>query len=97
MTNSEYLYSKSWLSNSTTYPSDKVFYNGERVKIFSKNIGKELYDYYWDHTTYLNVMKKAGFICKKTKFPLGNAKDPYVWLDESVFPPFALYTGQKMF
>lgn len=97
LTNSEYLYSKNWLSNSTTYSKDKKFYNGEKVEIYSKNIGKVLYDYYWDNDTYLSILRHAGFIIKNTEFPLGNSEDPYTWLDESTYPPFAIYTGQRPF
>lgn len=95
LTNSEYLYSRNWLSNSTNYSKDKKFYNGEKVQIYSKNIGKVLYDYYWDHNTYLSILRNTGFIIKDTEFPLGNSEDPYIWLDESIHPPFAIYTGQK--
>lgn len=95
VTNSEHLYSKNWLTNSTNYPKDKIFKNGEKIKIFLKNINQELYDYYWDDEAYKSILNQAGFNYINVHYPLGHTNEPYEWLDEAIYSPFAVYTVKK--
>lgn len=95
VTNSEYLYNMNWISNSTTYPATKQFENGEKLKIYLKNIDQELYDYYWNDKKYRDLLKEANFSSIHCHSPIGKINEPYDWIDELYFPPFSIYTTFK--
>ena len=95
VTNSEYLYNKNWVSNSTNYPETKIFKDGEKLKIYLKNIDQELYDYYWSDKKYRELLKKANFQSISCHSPIGMNEDLYDWIDELYYPPFSIYTAFK--
>tara|TARA_R110002072_G_scaffold301521_1_gene481448 strand:- start:4071 stop:4802 length:732 start_codon:yes stop_codon:yes gene_type:complete len=95
VTNSEYLYNKNWVSNSTNYPETKIFKDGEKLKIYLKNIDQELYDYYWSDKKYRELLKKANFSSISCHTPIGRLGEPFDWLDELYYPPFSIYTAFK--
>ena len=92
VTNSEVLYSKKWLTLSTEYKADRKFVNGEKVQIFLKDIGCNLYDYYWDHHTYLKLIEKSNFRIHSHISPLGLPSENYQWEEELNFSPYSIYT-----
>ena len=95
VTNSEYLYNMDWISNSTEYPKTQEFKDGDKLKIYLKNIDQELYDYYWSDKKYRELLIKANYKSIYNHLPVGEVNEPYEWEDELYYPPFSVYSVFK--
>lgn len=95
VTSSENMFNNEWLSLSTSYTKDQIFHNGQKLKVYLKNIDQELYDYYWDNHAYTQTLKNSGFDIINVHHPLGDKNDPYNWKDERFISPYSIFTAQK--
>lgn len=91
VTNSDWLFSKNWLTIANQFPENICLNDGDIAKIYLKDVNIELLDYFWSEETYINCFKKAGYENLVLKKPLGHDSDGFRWLDEKIYPPYTIY------
>jgi SAM-dependent methyltransferase len=95
VTGSTEMYKHEWLSLDIDYEENKNLKSGSKAKILLKDIGLELYDYFWTDDDYQNIIKLSKFSLLDQIYPLGEKDDPYNWISEDKFPPYVIYVMQK--
>jgi ubiquinone/menaquinone biosynthesis C-methylase UbiE len=95
VTGSEELYSHKWLSIDVDFYQNQVLKSGDIAKVLLKDADLVVYDYYWTHQDYQDVIIQTNFSILETVYPLGDDKDGYVWEDEINFPPYVIYVLKK--
>lgn len=88
---SENAYKHDWLSMGTGYPENQDPKSGDVVKIFLKDYGFEVKDYYWTDDDYQSCIKQAGLNLLWKFNPLGKASDGKKWVNEEKISPFTFY------
>ncbi len=95
--NSEFLFSKNWISVINDFEQNKNLQSGNIAKVMLPEQGNiELNDYYFSESDYIDLFEKAGFSILNIHKPIGNLRDPYQWKDEYLFPPYAIYVCKKI-
>lgn len=95
-TTSENAYKYDWLSMGTNFEENQNPQSGDVVKIFLKDFGFEVKDYYWTDADYLTCIEKADLQLLWKFQPLGNKEDKKPWINEETVAPFTFYvTGNK--
>ncbi len=94
-TTSENAYKHDWLSMGTDYPENKAPKSGKVVKIFLKDYGFEVKDYFWTDDDYQDCIKKSGLELLWKYQPLGTKEDGKKWVNEETIPPFTFYVTSK--
>ena len=84
-------YENEWLSTNTNFPQNKNLKSGDIAKIVLKNIGLELFDYYWTEDDYEKVISLTGLTILEKNHPLGDENDGYDWRTESIISPYITY------
>lgn len=93
VTASKYLYIKKYISYHVEQV--KALTSSEEIMITLKDIGVSFKNYYWSDEDYRRLLKKAGFELVHFEMPLGQAEEPYNWLDETAYSPYVIYTAKK--
>lgn len=84
-------YKHDWLSMGTDFPENKSPQSGDVVKIFLKDYGFEVKDYYWTDSDYLDCFEKSGLNLLWKFRPLGTKEDGKNWINEEQVAPFTVY------
>ncbi|WP_158615181.1 class I SAM-dependent methyltransferase [Legionella septentrionalis] len=89
--NSDYLFTKKWLTVENNFSQNLNLKSGDVARLFLLDIKVDIYDYFWSSEDYKECFEKVGFkkICLHE--PLGNINDGYPWKDEFLFPPYSIY------
>ncbi|MCW5590097.1 MAG: class I SAM-dependent methyltransferase [Legionellales bacterium] len=95
VTGSEDIYSKEWVSLDASYPQNINLSSGDIAKIKLKDIGLELFDYYWTDMDYRDIFSKTHFTLEETLHPKGDKTDGFKWLDETMYSPYVIYVLKK--
>lgn len=95
VTGTEELYKRNWLTVDIDFPENKNLQSGDIAKVLLSDVNVIVYDYYWTHQDYLEIISHTKFIHIDTLFPLGNQDDGYEWRDEYKYPPYSIYVLQK--
>ncbi|WP_028385597.1 class I SAM-dependent methyltransferase [Legionella geestiana] len=97
ITGTEELYKKKWLTMDVDFPENKNLKSGDIAKVLLSDVNVLVYDYYWTHEDYLEVINKTHFMHVETMRPLGDKNDGYAWIDEEKYPPYVIYILKKGF
>jgi len=87
-----------WLSINNDFPENIQPFSGKKCKIKLKDLGLELFNYYWTDTDYIKVAELAGFSCKQVWRPLVKdlpRKIDVAWLSETTIAPYMFLTFRK--
>lgn len=95
VTGTEELYRRNWLTIDVDFPENKNLKSGDVARVLLTDVNVVVYDYYWTHQDYLDVITKTEFEHLLTSLPLGNEEDGYNWLDEDKYPPYSIYVLKK--
>ena len=95
VTGTEELYRKNWLTVDVDFPQNKNLKSGDIAKLLLSDVNVIVYDYYWTHQDYLDIISKTKFFHLETLFPLGDKNDGYNWIDEDKYPPYSIYVLKK--
>lgn len=96
ITGTEELYRRKWLTVDADFPQNKNLQSGGIAKILLSDVNVVVYDYYWTHRDYLDVIEQTKFVHLETALPLGDEQDGYDWLDEKKYPPYSIYVLKKV-
>lgn len=96
VTGTEELYRRNWLTVDADFPQNKNLKSGDVAKVILSDVNVTVYDYYWTHQDYLEVISNTKFTHMETSLPLGNDKDGYIWIDEDKYPPYSIYVLKKI-
>lgn len=95
ITGTEELYRRNWLTVNVDFPENKNLKSGDVAKVLLSDVNFMVYDYYWTHQDYIDVISKTQFSHLETLLPLGNENDGYDWIDETKYPPYSIYVLKK--
>ncbi len=88
------LYLHDWASfTCTCFPENRTAKTGEIVRTMMKDIPdkRPIDDILWPDEAYHEVTSAAGLTIIKKYRPLGNADEPYVWVNETTIAPWVIY------
>lgn len=89
--NSEYLFTKQWLTIKNNFSQNINLKSGDIARLFLSDLGIDIYDYYWTQNDYEACFKKAGLCYINKHEPLGYPNEGYNWQDELIYPPYSIY------
>ena len=95
VTGSEHLYNHKWVSLDVDFNTNHNLKSGDTAKVRLKDVDLIVYDYFWTHQDYLNVIQSSKLDLKEHLLPLGKSGEPYEWKDEISFPPYVIYILSK--
>ena len=95
VTGSTEMYSNPWLSLDCDFEQNKNLKSGDIAKVHLREIDLSVYDYYWTHQDYEDVINETQFTLLEHLFPLGNKSDPYPWVTEETKSPYVIYVLKK--
>lgn len=95
ITGSEELYKHKWLSLDVNFERNKILKSGDIATVLLKDAALIVYDYYWTHDDYQELINGSNFSLLDTLYPLGDVADGYLWEDEKYFPPYVIYVLLK--
>lgn len=90
-TTSENAYKHDWLSMGTDYPENTDPKSGDVVKIYLKDYGFEVKDYYWTDADYQECFEHSRLDVLWKFNPLGLKTDNKSWVTEEHVSPFTFY------
>lgn len=91
VTNSNYLFSKKWLTINNDFEENAKLKDGDIAKIHLSDVNVTLYDYYWTQAVYTKLLTNAGFKKTLIHHPLGTTLDGYNWKDELWYSPYSIF------
>lgn len=94
-TTSEEAYQNDWISMKTDFEQNKNPISGQQMKIYLKDYGFEVKDYFWSDSDYRNCLERADLSLLKQYKPLGKESDGKPWTTEKELAPFSIYVAGK--
>jgi len=95
VTGSTEMYNHEWLSLGIDYDENKNLESGSIAKILLRDINLELYDFFWTHDDYSEIITESKFTLLDKQFPLGDSQDGYKWVSETAVSPYVVYVLKK--
>lgn len=95
VTGSTEMYKHPWLSLEVDFEENKNLTSGKLARIVLKDIGLELYDYFWTDEDYKEIMQHTNFSLSERIYPLGRSDDLYIWKSETTVSPYVIYVMSK--
>jgi ubiquinone/menaquinone biosynthesis C-methylase UbiE len=85
-----------WLSHNTQFEENKGFKSGSKVRLFIKEMGLDIFDYFWSEADYKDALAAAGLELIKIHKPLGRDNEGYHWVKEKEIPIANIYLAKKI-
>lgn len=92
-TTSEEAYQNDWLSMKTDFEENKNPVSGQQMRIFLKDYGFEVKDYFWKDADYKQCLERSGLTLLNQYKPLGKDSDGKPWTTEKEVAPFSIYVA----